>query len=96
LGKRKELLRVTSFLLTLHRGNCNRPLFPPAFSLSSWFFLLPAGRAIQPDLLLGIEAAWHPVMVLFLQVLWGIVFVWFGKSMVAGAEISFHLHQDRI
>ena len=43
----------------------------------------------------GIEAAWHPVVVLFLQTLWGIVFLLFGKSMVTGAEISFHLHHDR-
>jgi hypothetical protein len=60
------------------------------------FFFLPVERAIQPDLPAGIEAAWQPVVVLFLQVLWGIVFVWFGKSMVTGAEISFHLHQDRV
>jgi hypothetical protein len=59
-------------------------------------FLLPAGRAITPDLSAGIDAAWHPAVVLFLQVLWGIVFVLFGKSMVTGAEISFHLHHDRI
>jgi hypothetical protein len=59
-------------------------------------FLLPAERAITPDLSAGIDAAWHPAVVLFLQVLWGIVFVLFGKSMVTGAEISFHLHHDRI
>jgi hypothetical protein len=28
--------------------------------------------------------------------LWAVVFVQFGKSMVTGAEISFHLHHDRI
>jgi hypothetical protein len=59
-------------------------------------YVLPAERALTPDLPAGIEAAWHPAVVLFLQVLWGIVFVLFGKSMVTGAEISFHLHHDRI
>jgi hypothetical protein len=58
--------------------------------------LVPAELAIAPDLPAGIEAAWHPAVVLFLQGLWGIVFVLFGKSMVTGAEISFHLHHDRI
>ena len=53
------------------------------------FSFLPAEGAITPDLPAGIEAAWHPAVVLFLQVLWGIVFVLFGKSMVTGAEISF-------
>ncbi len=60
------------------------------------FSFLPAEDAITPDLSAGIEAAWHPAVVLFLQSLWAIVFVWFGKSMVTGAEISFHLHHDRI
>ena len=59
-------------------------------------YLLPVELAITPDLSLGMEAAWHPAVVLFLQGLWGIVFVLFGKSMVTGAEISFHLHHDRI
>ena len=59
-------------------------------------YLLPTERAITPDLSAGIEAAWRPAVVLFLQGLWAIVFLLFGKSMVTGAEISFHLHQDRI
>jgi hypothetical protein len=59
-------------------------------------YLLPGDFAITPDLSAGMEAAWHPAVVLFLQGLWGIVFVLFGKSMVTGAEISFHLHHDRI
>src|SRR5262249_9349250 len=37
----------------------------------------------------GMEAAWHPAVVLFLQGLWALVFLLLGKSMVTGAEISF-------
>jgi hypothetical protein len=59
-------------------------------------YLLPAELVITPDLPAGIEAAWQPAVVLFLQGLWGIVFVLFGKSMVTGAEIFFHLRHDRI
>jgi hypothetical protein len=58
--------------------------------------LLPAEHAITPDLPAGLEAAWRPAVVLFLQGLWAIVFLLFGKSMVTGAKISFHLHHDRI
>jgi hypothetical protein len=58
--------------------------------------LLPAEHAITPDLPAGREAVWRPAVVLFLQGLWAIVFLLFGKSMVTGAEISFHLHHDRI
>jgi hypothetical protein len=59
-------------------------------------YLLPAERAITPDLSEGIQAAWRPAVVLFLQGLWVIIFLLFGKSMVTGAEISFHLHHDRV
>jgi hypothetical protein len=59
-------------------------------------FLFPAAPAITPDLPAGIAAAWQPAVLLFLQGLWVMVFVLFGKSMVTGAEISFHLRHDRI
>jgi hypothetical protein len=59
-------------------------------------YVLPAERPITPDLSQGIQAAWRPAVVLFLQGLWAVVFLQFGKSMVTGAEISFHLHHDRI
>ena len=58
--------------------------------------LLPAEIVITSDLMAGIEASWRPAVVLFLRGLWVIVFLLFGKSMVTGAEISFHLHHDRI
>jgi prolipoprotein diacylglyceryltransferase len=51
---------------------------------------------IAPRLGLGLDALWHPEVVLFLQCIWAVVFVFFGKSMVTGAEISFHLHEDQI
>jgi len=50
----------------------------------------------KPQLLAGLEIVWHPVTVILLQVLWAVVFVMFGKSMVTGSEISFHLRGDRI
>ena len=43
-------------------------------------YLLPVELAITPDLSVGMEAAWHPAVVLFLQGLWGIVFVLLGKA----------------
>jgi hypothetical protein len=58
--------------------------------------MLPAAPSVSPRLDLGLAALWHPEIVLFLQTLWIMVFVFFGKSMVTGAKISFHLHEDRI
>jgi phosphatidylserine decarboxylase precursor len=51
--------------------------------------LLPAEHAITPDLPAGMEAAWRPAVVLFLQGLWAIVFLLFGKSMVTGSRDFF-------
>ena len=64
-----------------------------AISLSG---LVPTEQTATAQLTLGLETVWQPIVLLSLQALWAIVFVMFGKSMVTGAEISFHLHQDRI
>jgi hypothetical protein len=58
--------------------------------------LSSAAAPVVPNLAEGIARIWHPAVVISLQALWGIVFVMFGKSMVTGAEISFHLRHDRI
>jgi len=58
--------------------------------------LLPVDRAVVAQLAAGIESIWRPEVFLMLQAIWAIVFVMFGKSMVTGAHISFHLHHDRI
>jgi prolipoprotein diacylglyceryltransferase len=65
------------------------------YSLTLLAMLSPYSAA-PPRLDLGLDALWHPEVVLFLQCIWAVVFVFFGKSMVTGAEISFHLHEDRI
>jgi hypothetical protein len=59
-------------------------------------YVVPTDQNLAAELPAGIETAWQPLVLLFLQTLWVVVFVFFGKSMVTGAEISFHLHQDRI
>jgi hypothetical protein len=58
--------------------------------------VVPTDQNLAAELSAGIETAWQPLVLLSLQSLWLIVFVFFGKSMVTGAEISFHLHHDRI
>jgi hypothetical protein len=49
-----------------------------------------------PNVMDGLRSLWHPAVVLCLQGLWIILFVVFGKSMVTGSAISFHVHHDRI
>jgi hypothetical protein len=59
-------------------------------------YLVPTDPHLAAELAAGIETAWQPLVLLSLQTLWVVVFLQFGKSMVTGAEISFHLHHDRI
>jgi hypothetical protein len=66
------------------------------FCAASWAYAHGSERAGVPDLYAGLEAVWHPAVLLSLQALWAVVFMFFGKSMVTGAEISFHLYHDRI
>jgi hypothetical protein len=73
-------------LMTLIAIVCSLPL---AYAYATE----PTGK---PDLRAGLEALWQPAIVLSLQILWGIVFLFFGKSLVTGAQITFHVHHDRI
>jgi hypothetical protein len=66
------------------------------FLAGALVYLLPAYATVVPNLAAGIESVWHPALVISLQALWAVVFIVFGKSMVTGAEISFHLRHDRI
>jgi hypothetical protein len=66
------------------------------FSALCLGYAFAAELRVTPDLRAGLEAMWQPATVLSLQGLWVLVFLFFGKSMVTGAEITFHLHHDRI
>jgi hypothetical protein len=58
--------------------------------------LLPTEGTMVPQLDAGIDSIWRLEVFLLLQAIWVTVFMMFGKSMVTGAQISFHLHHDRI
>lgn len=45
---------------------------------------------------LGLENLWQPGTLVFLQLLWLTLFIYTGRSSVTGAQLSFHVHRDRI
>lgn len=49
-----------------------------------------------PDLQLGLKSLWNPALILFLQGIWLLIFLYTGRSTVTGATLSFHVHHDRI
>jgi prolipoprotein diacylglyceryltransferase len=57
---------------------------------------LPTATATMPDVLLGLQGLWHPVMILLVEVLWVLVFLYTGRSMVTASTVSFDVVKDRI
>lgn len=49
-----------------------------------------------PDIATGLKILWDPAVLLSLEALWAVTFLYTGRSMVTGAFLSFHVHQDRI
>jgi len=64
-----------------------------AIAAAVFFAYEPGGL---PDLSAGFESLWSPSLILFLQGIWVIIFLYTGRSTVTGATLSFHVHQERI
>jgi hypothetical protein len=64
-----------------------------AFFISAIF---AATETIVPSLDTGFKALWHPAVILFLQVLWIIIFIFTGKSKVTASTLSFYVVHDKI
>ena len=62
------------------------------FAMALTIVFLPSDRPGVPQLAAGIEALWHPEVFFSSP----IVFIMFGKSLFTGAQIFFHLRDDRI
>ena len=65
------------------------------YALACAYFFRSA-QTTFPDLLLGLQNLWQPSILVFLQIVWLILFVYTGRSTVTGANLSFHVHRDRI
>ena len=66
----------------------------PYMTAVAFLFPLPPPQA--PDITLGLEGLWDPVVLIFLQGLWVGSFLYTGKSQVTGATMSFHVLGDRV
>jgi hypothetical protein len=64
-----------------------------ALALAGATWRLPPGAV---DLGAGLELLWAPWTIVGLQILWLALFLHLGVSTVTGADISFHVHRDRI
>lgn len=58
--------------------------------------LLPGTVLPAVDLEAGLQTLWSPIMILFLQCLWAVFFLYTGRSKVTGSTLDFFVHRDRI
>jgi prolipoprotein diacylglyceryltransferase len=58
--------------------------------------LLPAEPPVVPDLLFGLTMLWDPTILVSLQALWLLLFLYTGRSTVTASHISFSVLRDRI
>jgi prolipoprotein diacylglyceryltransferase len=57
-------------------------------------FPVPAGDL--PNLSAGLTAMWNPLVLITLQALWLLIFLYTGRSQVTAATLSFHVVRNRI
>jgi len=58
-------------------------------------FLSPAPVGL-PVLQTGLHGLWNPWMIFLIESVWVAAFVHTGRSVVTGAEISFHVNESKI
>jgi hypothetical protein len=57
---------------------------------------LPVHPSIQPDIIVGLSTLADPWLLLMIEAIWLGVFFYFGRSMVTGASLSFHVNHERV
>ena len=51
---------------------------------------------VSPVLINGLAMLWNPWVILLIEIIWGFTFLYTGKSVVTGAEVSFHVVESKI
>jgi hypothetical protein len=91
----------SEFLRADYRGDTKITAYQKMSIISIFYafgiaWLFASETAPTPDILAGIHSIWEPLMLIFLQVIWMVLFIYTGRSGVTGSVVSFHVHQDRI
>ncbi len=59
-------------------------------------FVFPPSPGVAPALSAGWRTLWTPGMILSLQTLWALSFLYYGKSRTTGSRIHFHVNMEEI
>ena len=93
---------ISEFFRADYRGNGNisayqiMGLAAVVYSLVATALLFPRPQPLVPDLAAGLAILWQPAMILFLQALWVLSFLYTGTSQVTFADIRFSVHRERV
>ncbi len=68
----------------------------PYALLCSWYFAAGSQAGAAPQLSHAFVQLWQPGVLLFLQLIWIVLFIYTGRSSVTGSNLSFHIHRERI
>lgn len=97
-----QLWRVSSEILRAdHRGAGKISAYQvmgllgvPYAMFTVWLF--DGATAAAPNVMAGLSSLWNPLVLVALQGIWLVLFVFTGRSSVTGALLSFHVHHDRV
>jgi len=68
-----------------------------AIVFTAWLcHFLPQDRPAMVDLANALLVLWNPFSILFFQVLWLVMFMYTGRSMVTGATVNFHVNHHLV
>ncbi|HHD63610.1 MAG TPA: prolipoprotein diacylglyceryl transferase [Desulfobulbaceae bacterium] len=59
-------------------------------------FLVPERPLIPISIITGLRALWDPAVIVSLQIMWLLIFLYFGRSQVTAATLSFSVVRERI
>jgi hypothetical protein len=59
-------------------------------------YMTPTDGNPSVSLMNGLYTLWNPSVILLLQGMWIVFFLYTGRSRVTGAIMSFHVHRDRV
>ncbi len=63
---------------------------------SPWYPSRPPAFIGRPDILVGLNVLWSPSVIVSLQILWLLLFLYMGRSKVTASQIVFSVLKDRI
>jgi hypothetical protein len=92
---------VSEFFRADHRGGSRWTAYQVMALIGACYgaviaYLASPDVPVRPDLMTGFRALWSPSVILSLQLLWLIIFVYTGRSTVTTAQISFSVQKDRV